>query len=76
VAVGSARHDSVAKGAVVLMKAGGGSRWKPELGTDGETKMCRVTKWAESQGGCSINSAFFLILNKILDSKIKGFKYF
>jgi hypothetical protein len=22
--------------------------------------MCRVTKWAESHGGCNINSFFFL----------------
>jgi hypothetical protein len=27
-------------------------------GADGETKMGRVTKWLESQGGCSINSLF------------------
>jgi hypothetical protein len=27
-------------------------------GSEGETKMGRATKWAESQGGCSINSFF------------------
>jgi hypothetical protein len=42
-------------------------------GSEGETKMGRVTKRAESQGRCSINS--FFILNRILDSKIKGLKY-
>jgi hypothetical protein len=41
------------------MEIGGGSRWKPEVGADGETKMGRVTKWAESHGGCSINSFSF-----------------
>jgi hypothetical protein len=34
-----------------LMEAGSGS--------EGETKMGRATKWAESQGGCNINSLFF-----------------
>jgi hypothetical protein len=28
-------------------------------GSEGETKMGRATKWAKSQGGCSINSFFF-----------------
>jgi hypothetical protein len=41
------------------METGGGSRWKLEVGADGETKMGRLTKWAESEGGCSINSFFF-----------------
>jgi hypothetical protein len=44
-------------------------------GSEGETKMGRAMKWVESQGGCSINY-FFLILNRILDSKIKGLNYF
>jgi hypothetical protein len=34
------------------------NRWKPEVGADGEMKMGRVTKWAEGQGGSSINSFF------------------
>jgi hypothetical protein len=29
-------------------------------GSDGETKMGRAMKWVQSQGGCSINSFFFL----------------
>jgi hypothetical protein len=57
--VGSAQHDSTARGAAVPMQARGGSRWKLEVGADGEMKMDQVTKWAESQGGCSINSFFF-----------------
>jgi hypothetical protein len=36
------------------MEAEGGSRWKPEVGANGETK------WAKSQGGYNINSFFFL----------------
>jgi hypothetical protein len=49
------------------MEAGGGSRRTgPEGraeragfgGSEGETKMGRATKWAESQGGCSRNSFF------------------
>jgi hypothetical protein len=28
-------------------------------GSEGETKMGQATKWAESQGGCNINSFFF-----------------
>jgi hypothetical protein len=28
-------------GAAVPMEAGGGSRWKPEVGANGETKMGR-----------------------------------
>jgi hypothetical protein len=27
-------------------------------GSEGETKMGQATKWAESQGGCTINSFF------------------
>jgi hypothetical protein len=40
-AVGSAQHDGAARGVAVLMEVGGGSRWKPEVGADGETKMGR-----------------------------------
>jgi hypothetical protein len=49
------------------MEAGGGSRrtglkGRAERaglsGSEGETKMGRATKWAESQGGCSINFFF------------------
>jgi hypothetical protein len=43
-AVGSTQHGGMARGAAVPMEAGGGSRWKSELGADGETKMGRVTK--------------------------------
>jgi hypothetical protein len=32
--VGCARHGGAAGGAVVPMEAGGGSRWKPEVGAD------------------------------------------
>jgi hypothetical protein len=35
------------------METGGGSQWRDENGPS--DKMGRVTKWAESQGGCSIN---------------------
>jgi hypothetical protein len=55
------------------MEAGGGSRWKPEVGADGETKMGRVTKWAESQGGCSINS--FIVLNFKQDFRFKNQRF-
>jgi hypothetical protein len=59
---GSRQHTARRRGqgAAVPMEARGGSRWKPEVGADGKTKMGRVTKWAGSQGGCSINSFFFL----------------
>jgi hypothetical protein len=43
--------------------ADGSRRWEPMEagdGSEGETKMSRVMKWAESQGGCSINSFFSL----------------
>jgi hypothetical protein len=61
-------HGGAAGGAVVPMEAGGGSqrtgpkgRAEPAGfgGSEGEIKMGRVTKWAESQGGCSINSFYF-----------------
>jgi hypothetical protein len=39
--------------------ADGSQTWEPEVGADGEMKMGRVTKWAESQGGCIINYFFF-----------------
>jgi hypothetical protein len=55
------------------MEAGGVSRWKLELGADGETKMCRVTKWAECQGGCSINS-FFLNFKQDFRFKNQSFE--
>jgi hypothetical protein len=54
-AVGYAQHGGAAGGARC--------RWKPEVGADGETKVGRVTKWAESQGGCSINSFFKIKLS-------------
>jgi hypothetical protein len=52
--------------------ADGSWRWEPLYrarrpsgagsfgGSEGEMKMGRATKWAESQGGCSINPFFFL----------------
>jgi hypothetical protein len=40
-AVGSAQHGGEAGGAAVPMEAGGGSRWKSEVGADGKTKMGR-----------------------------------
>jgi hypothetical protein len=46
-AVGSTQHGGAAEGAAMPMDAGGGSRWKLEVGANGETKMGRVTKWAE-----------------------------
>jgi hypothetical protein len=67
VAVSGTRHDGTARGAAVPMEAGGGSRragpngrveWAGFSGSEGEMKMGRATKWAESQGGCSINSFF------------------
>jgi hypothetical protein len=41
--------------------ANGSRRWEPmePVGGSGETKMLRATKWAESQGGCSINPFSF-----------------
>jgi hypothetical protein len=57
----------VAGGVAVAMEVGGGSqRTGPKdraeragfSGSEGETKMGRATKWAESQGGCSINYFF------------------
>jgi hypothetical protein len=50
-AVGSAQHGGTAERAAVLMEARGGSRWKPEVGTNGNTKMGQVTKWAETDLG-------------------------
>jgi hypothetical protein len=58
-AVGSAQHGSAAGGAAVPMEAVGGSRWKPEVGADGKSKMARVTKWAETDlGRLKIRKAF------------------
>jgi hypothetical protein len=38
----------------------GRAEWAGFDGSEGETKMGQATKWAESQGGCSLNSFFFL----------------
>jgi hypothetical protein len=69
--VSSVQHGGAAGGAAVPMEAGGESQWKLEVGADGKTKMGRVMKWAESQGGCSINS-FFLFLNFKQDFRFKN----
>jgi hypothetical protein len=45
----------------MLMEAGGGSRWKPEVGANGKTKMGRVTKWAETDLGRLKNRKAFEI---------------
>jgi hypothetical protein len=37
----------------------GRAEWAGFDGSEGETKMGQATKWAESQGGCSLNSFFF-----------------
>jgi hypothetical protein len=64
---GGAWHGDAAGGAAVPMEAGGGSqRTGPKCqaeravfgGSEGEPKMVQATKWAESQGSCSINSFF------------------
>jgi hypothetical protein len=75
VAVGGARHGGMARGGSRCTGPKGRAERADFGGSEGETKMGRATKWAESQGGCSINS-FFLILNRILDSEIKVLKYF
>jgi hypothetical protein len=43
-------------------------------GSEGETKMGQATKWAESQGGCSKNSFFFLNVNQDFRFKNQGFE--
>jgi hypothetical protein len=56
--------------------AKGRAEWAGFGGSEGETKMGRAMKWAESQGGCNINSFFFLNFKQDFKFKIKGFKYF
>jgi hypothetical protein len=75
----------VTRGAAVPMDAGGGSRWKPEVGADVPGQKAEWSglvsmgvkerrKWAESQRGCSINS-FFLFLNFKLDFRFKNQRF-
>jgi hypothetical protein len=84
-AVGGARHGGATRGAAVPMDAGGGSRWKPEVGADVPGQKAKWSglvsvgvkerrKWAESQRGCSINS-FFLFLNFKLDFRFKNQRF-
>jgi hypothetical protein len=81
--VGSARHGGGADGSRRWepMEAGGGSRrtglkGRAEQagfgGSEGETKMGRAMKWAECQGGYSINSFF---LNFKQDFRFKNRRF-
>jgi hypothetical protein len=49
VTVGSAQLGGVAGGAAVPLEAGGGSRWKPEVGADGSWRWepMERRKWAD-----------------------------
>jgi hypothetical protein len=53
---GSARGAAMPMGARGRRRLPGGP-YRAE--SEGEMKMGQATKWAESQGGCSINSFFF-----------------
>jgi hypothetical protein len=45
---------------VCCIRPKGRAEWVSFGGSEGEMKMGRAMKWAESQGGCSINSLFFV----------------
>jgi hypothetical protein len=45
-AVGNAQHGGAARGVAVPMEAGGGSRWKPEVGADGSWRWEPMPWWA------------------------------
>jgi hypothetical protein len=66
-AKGSQRWETTPWWAVPGRKA----EWTGYGGSEGETKMGQATKWAESQGGSSINS-FFSFLNFKQDFRFKN----
>jgi hypothetical protein len=81
--VGGLRHGGTAGGVAVPMEARGGNRRTGPKGlaeragfsgSEGETKMGRATKWAESQRGCSINS-FFSLFNFKQDFRFKNQRF-